>query len=251
MPHPLSRVKPNAEIEVGVNALAQRPQFVPQIMRVIAYWAHIDGDMATIFSNFLRTDIEVGTAVYQAFNGAEARRVAMFAAAEKALPEWQQIALRAVWNATKASRDQRDKFAHHVWATSEELPDALLLMHSSVVVARNVSHRQRSEHLPNGRGVIAPKDLDRSKVFVYRQKDFDRAAEEAGAASFLVMLLYTAIGQNWHEVGRRQLWNEPRFQRAVQPLILEKSPELSISGADRPDTAIPFSPPLSCSLYKV
>jgi hypothetical protein len=195
-------------------------------MAVIALWAHIDGDLATLFSKFLKTDIATGTAVYQAFNGTEARRIALFAVAEVALPEWQLLALRAVWNATKASREQRHKFAHHVWGTSKQIPDALLLMHSSVVVAKNISHRQRTQHLPDGRGVIAPKDLDREKVFVYRQADFERAEKEARSASWLVTLLHPAIGERWHEVGRRQLWSEPRFQQAVQPLIRESSPEV-------------------------
>lgn len=195
-------------------------------MRVIAQLAHLDGDWGTIFSQLLRTDIAVGTAVYQAFNGLEARRIALFAAAEKALPEWQMIALRAAWNQTSAARSQRDKFAHHIWGTAKEIPDALLLLNPNVVVERNVSFRQRAEHLPDGRGVIAPQDFDRSKIYVYRKVDFDRAAREADAAAWIVTLLYGAVGQQWNEVSRRQLWNEPRFQQAVQPLIPEKSPEV-------------------------
>jgi hypothetical protein len=96
--------------------------------------ADIDANFANIFSSMMTTDIEIGTAVYQAFNGVEARRLALFKAAEKALPEWQLIILRAVWNITKAARDQRDKFAHHAWGYSRDIPDALLLMNPGVVV---------------------------------------------------------------------------------------------------------------------
>ncbi|HEX8388329.1 MAG TPA: hypothetical protein VF636_04870 [Sphingomonas sp.] len=195
-------------------------------MHVIARWAHIDGDFATMFSHILKSDIEVGTAVYQAFNGTEARRLALFAAAEKGLPEWQAVALRAVWNAIKPSRDQRHQFAHHVWGFSEELPDALLLMHSSVIVERNISLRQRVQELPDGRGVIAPKDIDRSQVYVYRESDFKAAEQAAVEATFLVALLTMSIGHMTLEVGRRQLLNHPAFQRAVAPLIRERSPEL-------------------------
>lgn len=226
MPQPLSRVKPKADIDISVNALDLMPQFVPQIMRVIAQWAHIDGDWATTFSLLLKSDISVGAAVYQAFNGLEARRVALFAAAEMAVPEWQQIAMRAVWNSTKASRDQRDKFAHHVWGYSRDLPNALLLMRSNVVVDKNVSHRQRVEELPSGGGVIAPQDYDRSQIFVYRKVDFDRAVKEAECSARLVTLLYFAVGHHRNEQGRRQLLSEPQFQQFVQPLIRDKSPEV-------------------------
>lgn len=225
MPHPLSRVKPDAEIVVGPQALLLMPQFVPQIMRVVAQWAHIDGNLATIFSSLLTADVETATAVYQAFNGLEARRIALFKAAEKAVPEWQQIVLRTVWTATKASRDQRDRFVHHVWGSSRDVPDALLLMDSSVVVDRNVSHRQRTPTEGN-RFLLTPADFDRSQVFVYRKPDFDRAVREADAASWLVILMLGAVGMSASEVGRRQLLNEPQFQQAVAPLIREKSPEV-------------------------
>jgi hypothetical protein len=233
MPQPLSRVVPNADLNIGAGALSRVPQFSSLIMTVIANLAHLDGDWGTIFSRLLKSDIAVGTAVYQAFNGLEARRIALFAAADKALPEWQMIALRAVWSQTTAARAQRDRFAHHVWATSEQVPDALLLMDPSVVVERNISFRQQSVELPDGRGVIAPQNFDHSRVFVYRQGDFERAAKEAQQAAWIVTLLHGAIGNGWIEVARRQLWNEPRFQQAVRPLIREKGPEVQAQ----------FSPP--------
>jgi hypothetical protein len=225
MPQPLSRVKPDAEINVGAQALTLVPDFVPQIMRVIAVWSDIDGNFANIFSNMLTMDIEVGTAVYQAFNGREARRIALFTAAEKALPEWQQIVLRTVWKATKASQDQRDWFVHHVWGYSRDLPNALLLMDSNVVVDRNVSMKQRTP-IEGNRFLITPKDFDRSKVFVYRKPDFDRAVTQAEAASWLVTLSYFSLGTFANEQGRRQLLTEPQFQQAVEPIVRERSPEV-------------------------
>lgn len=225
MPQPLSRVNPDAEIIVTPHALTIFNQFLPHIMGVIAQWAHIDGDFATLFSRFLRAGIEVGTAVYQKFNGLEARRTALFAAAEKALPEWQQIALAAVWKAIKASRDQRDRFAHHVWGYSRQLPDTLLLMHSNVVVDVNISYRT-GQTLDGGRILIQPKDFDRSQVFVYRAKDFERATIDALNASRLVNFLYSAISGVPMLQGHTPLLSEPLFQQAVEPLIREKSPEV-------------------------
>ncbi len=232
MPQPLSNVlrkaKIKGEINVSATALTRRPQFTPQIMEVIAHLAHIDGDWGTIFSGLLKSDIVVGTAAYQAFNGLDARRRALLAVAEKALRKWQFIALQAVWNQTNAARSARDKFAHHVWGTVDELPDALLLMDSNVIVDMNMSYRQRAETTPDGGGVIRPEDFDRSKIFVYRKPDFDAAVKEAREAAWMVRLSYSAIGpRTWgHEVGRRQLLNEPRFQQAVAKLIPENDPEV-------------------------
>ena len=226
MPQPLSRVRPNAQIHVSASAIQQQRQFQEDILKVIVFWAHIDGNIASLFSALLKSDIEVGTAVYQAFNGLESRRVALFAAASKALPEWQVIAIEAVWKATKASRQQRDKFCHHVWGYSLDLPKSLLLMDPSVVVDTNVSYRQRVADIGYGRGVIMPNDYDRSKLFVYRAPDFDRAHKEAAQASWLFNLLYYAVGARGNERGRLQLLNEPDFRQAVEPLIRKSSPEV-------------------------
>jgi len=242
MPHPLSKVRANATVNVTPSALDRAPQFALPIMHVVARWAHIDGDLATIFSHMLKVDIAVGAAVYQAFHGTEARRVALFAAAQKALPEWQVIALQATWNATKHSREIRHKFAHHAWGYCEELPDALLLMPTSVVVDRNISLRQRVEELPDGRGVIAPADIDKEKVQVWRAPDFAKAQMDASQASFLIALLHMAIGALPLEVGRRQLLNEPDFRRAVEPLLRGKPSELRAQlappGSDPPAPGI-------------
>jgi len=223
MPQPLSRVKPEADISIGPQSLHVFPQFLPRIMGVIAQWAHTDGDFANVFAMTLKTDIEVGVGVYQAFNGLEARRMALFAAAKKALPEWQQIALDAVWRATKASRDQRDRFAHHVWGYSVDLPNALLLRNPNVVIDRNISYRTGVE-IKDGRHLISPKDFDREKVFVYREKDFERAFMDALEANRLVTYLYWLVSNLPMLRDSKPLLNEPLFQRAVEPLIREKSP---------------------------
>jgi hypothetical protein len=226
MPQPLSRVKRNAQIHVSPSAVQMQAQFQEDILKVIVFWAHIDGNIASLFSTMLKSDIEVGTAVYQAFNGLEARRIALFAAAEKALPEWQRIAIEAVWKATKQSRIQRDKFCHHVWGYSQDIPKALLLMDPSVVVDTNVSYRQQVSNRQGAGSIILPKDFDRTQIFVYREADFTRAHKDAAGASWLFTLLYYAVGARGNEKGRRQLLSEPAFQQAVQPLILGKSLEL-------------------------
>ena len=227
MPQPLSRVKPNIQIHVSAAATQMVPQFNQAIIKVIAHWSHIDGNWASIFSSLLKSDIAVGTAVYQAFNGLELRKLALMAAAEKSLPEWQQIAIKTVWKAISQSRDQRNRFCHHVWGYSPELRDALLLMDPSVVVDVNVSYRQRVANRRDGGGVILPEAYDRSKIFVYRQPDFDRAVKDASKAGWLVTLLYYAVGVRANEKGRSQLVREPLFQQAVESFLRGKSPELA------------------------
>lgn len=229
MPQILSRVTTKGNIEVGAHLLAHRTQFTTHITEVIAHLSHIDGDWGTIFSTLLKSDIVVGTAAFQAFSGLNARQTALYAVADKALRTWERIALQAVWNQTKAARNTRNDFVHHVWGTNSELPQALLLMDSSVVVDFNISRRQRVEVKSDGSGIIRPQALDRSKIFVYREGDFKRAVDEARKAAYVARLLYPVLKphrQTEREKARRELLSEPRFQRAVQPLIRGSSPEV-------------------------
>lgn len=224
MPQPLSQVRANTEIAVDALYIYNYPEFAAQVMRVVAHWAHIDGNLATILSRMLRADIAVGAAMYTALSSAEARKAALLAAAGEALPEYQNLILRAVLKATAASRTQRNEFVHHVWGVAADLPEALLLLHPNVVLAVNVSHRQRTQILPDGRGVISPQPFDYRRIAVYREADFQRAVEEASQSEELFKGLYRLIAHggpdeiNW-------LLQVPRIKQALAPLAKSSSPE--------------------------
>ena len=221
MPQPLSRVHSSPSISVSAASLSNSP-FCSHVSYVIASWAHIDGDLGSLLAQMLKADIETGTAMYLALTGGEARRSALLAAADAALPEWKRLLLLATLKATKPSRDQRNDFAHHAWGTAKELPGSLLLMHPRVVVERNISYRQAS--IENGQRIIAPKDFDADRIMVYRKKDFENAREKASRSQLLFNLLYMVIQSLTIEQARRQLLNEPEIQPALQPLIRESDP---------------------------
>lgn len=182
MSQPLSRVQSNQRIAVSALYVLNYPEFATQAMRVIAHWAHIDGNMAVILSRMLKSDITAGSAMYMALMGGEAKRAALLAVARHSLTESDLVLLQACLKATKASRNERNDFAHNVWGVCESVPNALLLMPYSVVVDVNISYRQRLETPPGGGGIIAPKDYDANKIMVYRAGDFKRAVEAASAA---------------------------------------------------------------------
>jgi hypothetical protein len=241
MPHPLSHVRRNAEVEVYPYALRDHPDFALIAMEVIALWADIDGNLAGVLANMLRTDIEAGAAIYEALSGGQSRRAALLAVATT-MPKWQQLLLHACLQAVKPSRDQRNDFAHHVWGRSKDVANALLLMPPDVVTKRNVSLRQRVEHLPDGRGVIAPQDFDRARIMVYRRADFERARRGALEATGIIGNLYGAIGVAPTESARRALLNEPLVQQALESLIPENDPvvqaQLRPPGDDPPAPGI-------------
>ena len=223
MPQPLSKVVLNPNIAIDALYVYNYPDFCGQIMRVIAHWAHIDGNLATILTRMLKADIEVGAAMYTALSSAEARKSALLAAAKIALSEIQFLMLRAVLKTTAHSRSRRNEFAHHVWGVCEQIPDSLLLLHPNIVLAMNVSYRQRVQELPEGRGVIAPKNIDFSKIFVFTATDFQKSVEDASLSEELFKGLYRVIYLESEEA-LNWLLNAPQVRQALQPMILESSP---------------------------
>jgi hypothetical protein len=192
MPQPLSRVSLDGELYFSAGALRESP-FAADVAYVIATWAHIDGDIASILSRLLNADIAVGTAMYMALIGSGGQKAVLNAAAREALPKWQCLLLQAINKVTASARDQRNYFAHHVWGVCSTLPDALLLTEAKTVVVYNVAMRQVVKRLDGGRGIIAPKPIDRSKVMVYRESDIATAVEGAERATRLYELFYAML----------------------------------------------------------
>lgn len=247
MPQPLSKVRPNCEIDISTGAINRRPDFAFPILRVIAFWSSIDGSLAMILSRMLKTDIATGTAMYEALSGGEAKRQVLLAAADQALAEWANVLLRAVLSASKASRNQRNDFAHHIWAVAEELPDAILLMNPSVVIRHNISHRQ--VHDVDGATVIKPEPFDYSKIMVYRGADFERAVKEAANTELDFIYLYDAISRHpalGYGAGRRLLLSRPRIQQEIAKMTTESGrpvpPELLPEANVDPLAKAPESP---------
>jgi hypothetical protein len=245
MPQPLSRVKRDAEIEIGPGGLLAHPNFAVMVTQVISAWSYIDGTFAALVAQLLKADIAAGAAMYQALNGSEAKRAVLLAAVDANHPEWQQLLLRAVLKAIKPSRDQRNDFAHNIWASSKQLPDAVLLIAPEAHIARHVKLRQVDDIFMSGREVPEKDkkpDYDRSKIQVYREADFKKAVSGASHASLFVNLLWRSIGEHRIEQVRRELVNEPLIQQALQQLIRGKSPlvqlQLSPPGDDPPAPGI-------------
>jgi hypothetical protein len=168
-PQPLSKVYPKAFIRIApALALANREMLAPKVLSVIAWGAQDEWLWANILTMLLKGDPEAGMAMYEALSGSEARRAALLAAGKVRLPPDDFLMLQAVQRAIAPARRLRNKFAHHLWADSEHLPDALLLIPPEVMTKAGVSWVKGS-----------PDDLDYSRIQVWK----DRALSEACATA--------------------------------------------------------------------
>lgn len=233
MPQPLSRVKPDADIRVRAAALP--PKFCVYITRTITAWAYNDHLLANMLCGFLNAEYEVVAAMYQSLVSGEARRAALYAAAKAAVPQHLNLIIATI-QSTKVSREERNHFAHHIWAISEQLPDAMILVDPATLTEPDVKLRAMAE-----KGLLKPTItpvgnlnridfppmpvLDRSKMMVYREKDFKDAATNAETCSVVFQALMRATNRTAPDEQERQLLlGEPRIARALARLSPESAP---------------------------
>jgi len=228
MPQPLSRVVPQASIDISSGSINRRPELALEALKVIAFWAGIEGDLATILAAMLKSDVATGVAMYEALTGSEGRRAALLAAARQALPEWLYILFEAVQIATKPSRNQRNAFAHGIWATCAELPDAILSLNPSSWTKVMVSHRQVRN--VDGANVIRPTFLDQSTVLVYRKGDMARAKSDAVKALGWHEMIYTVIIDDRRGLTQGPvlglLLQEPQIQQAIAKMAKQNGKQI-------------------------
>jgi hypothetical protein len=220
MPKPLSEVAPNGKLTFNASVLRTSP-FAADVAYIIALWAHTDGNIASILSRMLKTDIAVGTAMYLALINSGGQRSALDAAAKEALPEWQYLILKAINSVAQPLREQRNHFAHRVWGQCSELNDAILLTHPKTIVSYNASHRQRVLSLPDGRGVLKPAPIEDKEISVYTAVDFEEAVKQAERASRLYELFYGVISNPEIPYYRAEILNDVDVKIRVSQMAKE------------------------------
>lgn len=130
MPQPLSKVCPDASYEignVGTRSLLMRPELGLKAMEVIATWSHVESFMLSTYVELAGGDNADAAAVYLAMETSSAKSAAINTLAELKLTQDNLVLLKAIIKILKSSEKHRNKLAHWIWGTSDQIPDGLLL----------------------------------------------------------------------------------------------------------------------------
>ncbi|MGN8547632.1 hypothetical protein ACQPTN_23815 [Bradyrhizobium sp. 13971] len=73
MPHPLSRVRPKANVFSTPEAILQRPTLAPLALQIIARWSEIEMISAAILAFLLHAEAEPTMAMLHAIRSASAQ----------------------------------------------------------------------------------------------------------------------------------------------------------------------------------
>jgi hypothetical protein len=239
-------IKPNPTVDFDPAKLASYPHLTALPMAVIAIWGAIDGNLAKMLSHIVKSDFAIVVAMLHALKSQEAQHSAILGAAEKALPSDDHILFKAVWKVTRASRDRRHEYAHHLWGIPN-IPDALALLDPKEGLKELVVFEKRMEEYiinmnklrnrdtvnvyyntsyPLSLPPIAPSESpDYSNVKCFRKQDLEGDLREAEQARLWFLDLQHALfgpSLQAKSEAHRRLKAAPQIAQALQPRCKEK-----------------------------
>jgi hypothetical protein len=178
-PQPLSNVRSNAKAQVSQKALELRPALAPYIAGIIAKWALIEAGIGTMLSFILEAEFAATAAMLSTLRSASAQIDAVAAAGRAKLAGRDLDLFEAVIIIARSAAKKRNAVAHHIWAYSDELPDALLLVEPQAYANIYVNvHTRMATKIFDGPLKMHP---PAERVLVYREKDFIEIIEELHA----------------------------------------------------------------------
>ena len=171
---------------------------------------------------FLKADFGVDFAMLDALTSSEGRLAAITGAAREALPPHRFEVFQATLRVTKASRNRRNEYVHHIWAYTPQVSDGLLLIDPRLMARIEAEDQERmtrgeSRVAQIGMGTLRPED--EANIFVYRDVDIRRDLDDAFDADHLFLslktLLWTHPEERFAERLRVLLNEHPKLQQAL------------------------------------
>jgi hypothetical protein len=224
-PQPLSRVRPLAIVMATPEAVTLRPKLAPFIAEIIARWADIEANIGTILTYILRAEAAPSVAMLHAVRSSSAQMDMILAAGWAKLFDPELEMFEAVIQLARTASKKRNTIAHHVWAYSHDLPNALLLIDPEAYSDMFVE-LQRTFGSEEPTAGWFPLDNDKSRTLVYRKNDFLEIITELKivARSTTFLINYLEPRHAARDYMYRKLCNEPLIDAALTSIRKSRLP---------------------------
>lgn len=221
---PLSKFSKGKGLTFGPPSSWKRPNLMKYVMLVIEYWSTTEMRLLLILRYCLGGDPTLAAEMLLAIENQSIQRTVIMTATKAVLPKQDWPIIEAAFMSMNTSRNVRNRFAHHIWGVADDMPDALLLLDPkdmAIVIAQVV--KQAAKEKKAGR-TPAPVDLenilDRSKVMVWREKDFKSECDTAYRAGTVIELISKFIYEIKNEKSadsiRQSLLSDPLIEQRLQ-----------------------------------
>ena len=125
---PLSSYADYISLDIGPGALRSEPQLAAKIMHVVATCSQMDDEITLTVCHFLSADFHEVTALLDKIVSQDLRTRAILEVAQSKLKGIDFKLFDRVIKRCKSTRKKRNKFVHHLWASSSNVPNAVCLV---------------------------------------------------------------------------------------------------------------------------
>jgi hypothetical protein len=193
-PQPLSKMKAVNHI-FGTDGLAVRPEQATLVARAIAGWAVTETHLGHIFGFLIGASKPATMSMYAAMRSFDVQRTLLQTAAQELLRPRYADMLFAVLIVLGRAATVRHQFAHWIWGSSQDIPDALLLAEPKTFWHMRVERIRYWRRIKDVDGTVLLNEpgIDRSTVMVYRTKDLLEVCERMELSYRYAEALYQMI----------------------------------------------------------
>jgi hypothetical protein len=183
-PQPLRSVHRTAKVYADHTGIARSPELVQLVGQAIAIWAHVESSLANLLAVMLKgASAETAIAMFGALTSTNAQTDVLRAAAELALKDTTSKRIfEAIIRLVRERARTRHKFAHWLWTSSKDVPDALLLIDPRADQQTKLDVAALFDAIRSGTLTeVTEKDhpeLDKRMVWVYRRRDLEEIIED-------------------------------------------------------------------------
>lgn len=209
---PLSKVLPDpGPIMFGDDeTLIREPKIATLIAECIAKWSDIESVLGFLLGLLSDADPKSALAMYASVENRAAQLRMLDAAAKLKLSGDHYLVFKGLMiKIIKPLMRERDKLAHWCWGYLPERPGLLLLMQPDEKIAMHLLHYEMQTDV----------DFEKSKIFVIRDKDAERAlGRMADATAHLATFLNTVTkktNEPMRQLSLEKLYREPLIREFV------------------------------------
>ncbi len=181
---------------VNMNSLENFPYESNLIARTIAAWSFVDFNLSELVANILSTDPEAICSVFTHLQSASTKSEILkklISAALRDDPEGLDLSEKFI-SMMKHSHNDRDNFAHKLWATSQDGKHLLRVdpNYMAMQVAKAISGNQKKRILNHAE----EKEARLKNVVPYTKKKLEDAFDSALGVSLALSELVLAFGDD-------------------------------------------------------
>ena len=203
MPNPISRVHPNASINLGNvgmgSPLSHNPELAIYALEVVRTWSDVENFRLEFYMEILGRNNENAKVAFLALDGESAKNQSISAVADLASSGDMLKVFRAIQRLGKTVQKTRNRVCHWTWGFSPQIEDGFLLVDPKAMA-------------PEG-------DLRSHLIYVYKKQDFiDAVKASERLAGYFQSLKFIVMGHVANRDGslERDLVNTEEIKNLIR-----------------------------------